>query len=114
MRNTLVKHNVEAAQKKAFFNKKSNAKRKGIPFELEFDDIEFPKECPVLGIPIQYLFGYGVQPNSPSFDRVNPTKGYVKGNVHVISNLANTMKSYATPEMLVRFAEWVLKNYGDQ
>ena len=48
---------------------------------------------------------------SPSLDRIDPNKGYVKGNVQVISRLANIMKSNASPEELRAFANWVNTNY---
>ena len=46
--------------------------------------------------------GNGPRPieNSPSLDRIDPTKGYVKGNVWIISHKANVFKSYATHEEL--------------
>jgi hypothetical protein len=50
---------------------------------------------------------------SPSVDRIDPTKGYTKDNVQVISNLANAMKQNATKEELIVFAKWVLKTYGE-
>jgi len=45
-----------------------------------------------------------VRPNSPSIDRVSPGKGYVKGNVIVVSQKANSIKSNATPHELERVA----------
>ncbi len=47
-----------------------------------------------------------VQPNSPSFDRIIPTRGYTKGNVIIISNRANRIKSDATVEELERVASF--------
>lgn len=94
---------------------KSRAKKKGIAFNIDKSDIDVPIICPILGIPIikEYKKGTngGPSPNSPSLDRVDNSKGYIKGNVRVISHKANTMKHNATPLELIRFAEWVLHNY---
>jgi hypothetical protein len=40
------------------------------------------------------------EPNSPSLDRIDNTKGYVPGNVWVISWRANDLKRNATLEEL--------------
>lgn len=56
--------------------------------------------CPVLGVPL-------VDGNT-SIDRIDPSKGYVPGNLQIISSKANRMKNNATVEELRRFAEWVL------
>ena len=52
----------------------------------------------------------GQQPNSPSLDRVNPKFGYIKGNVIMMSMLANQMKNSATPEQLKQFSEYHLSH----
>jgi hypothetical protein len=46
-----------------------------------------------------------------SLDRIVPSKGYTKDNVEVISQLANTMKNNASPELLINFAEEVLRRH---
>lgn len=94
---------------------KHRAKKQGIPFDLEKSDLVIPELCPVLGIPLVCNAGKGgAGQNSPSLDKIIPELGYIKGNIQIISNLANTMKHDATPEQLVLFAEWVLKTYkGD-
>lgn len=42
----------------------------------------------------------GLKPNSPSIDRLDPTRGYVPDNVWIVSNRANTLKGDATLEEL--------------
>lgn len=90
------------------------AKLKGLEFNLEYSDIVIPENCPILGIPIVCYAGRGRpggRMDSPSLDRIDNTKGYVKGNIQVISHKANSMKFNATAQELVKFAEWVLKEY---
>ena len=82
---------------------KSRAKRKGFEHNIKLDDIIIPDNCPLLGIPL--IKGENsVQANSPTLDRIDSSKGYVKGNVWVISYKANTIKSNATPEELLTIA----------
>lgn len=71
-----------------------------------------PEFCPVLGMKLECNAGTGhAKQNSPSLDKVIPELGYVKGNVQVISYLANVMKHDATPEQMLRFAKWVIETY---
>lgn len=91
---------------------RQNAKRKGVPFDLELNDINYPECCPILGIPLVRNTGdKSAKENSPSVDRIDPSKGYTKDNIQIISAKANVMKNNATKEELLRFAEWVLKTY---
>lgn len=66
-----------------------------------------PSSCPVFHRRFVER-GVGFSPWSPSIDKIDPKKGYVRGNVQVISMLANAMKRNATPTQLRQFAEWVL------
>ena len=45
---------------------------------------------------------------SPALDKFEPRKGYVPGNIAVISSLANRIKSDTTdPEVLRKVANWM-------
>jgi hypothetical protein len=80
---------------------KSRAKAFGKDFNLDHSDIVIPDFCPVLGIPLSLNNnGAGYHSNSPSLDRIDNSKGYVKGNVRVISARANLLKNDATIEEL--------------
>jgi hypothetical protein len=91
-------------KKTIFLIKKHNATVRGIPFNLVFSTFNFPTHCPILGLELDYSRGKtkGVsRKSSPSFDRIDPTKGYIEGNVILISNFANQIKSDATPEQIL-------------
>lgn len=74
-----------------YHRSKASAKRRNIQFDLEISDIVIPDICPILNIPIEW--DYGSRNTSPSVDRINNKYGYVKSNVQIISNRANTVKS---------------------
>lgn len=75
---------------------KSRAKRLSLEFDLDVNDIVVPKICPVLNIPIKKNSVSGWHDDSPSLDRIDNNKGYVKDNIRVISNRANRLKCDAT------------------
>jgi hypothetical protein len=81
-------------------NARVRARRAGVPFTITVNDIVIPTHCPILGIPLFPKQGRGGGENSPSLDRVHNSRGYVPGNVIVISNRANRLKSDATVEEL--------------
>lgn len=92
---------------------KERAKKQHMIVDVELRDITVSQYCPILGIELHVNKGMvGGRSNSPSIDRKDSTKGYTKENVWVISQLANQMKSNATPDQLVTFARWVLKEYA--
>ena len=118
--------------KKWFTKKKSHAKIVGIEFTILPTDIpgvkiewynsggrgsrdtwraiEYPKVCPVLGIELAWDQSGRMDNhiNSPTLDRIDPTKGYIRGNVMMMSKLANQMKSNSTPEQLNQFCRYHL------
>lgn len=92
---------------------KYRAKKNNLDFEIELEDIVIPKICPILNIPLFSSKGHS-GPNSPSIDRIDSSKGYIKGNVQVISHKANTIKSNATLQELLDFAIWVMSKVKEK
>src|SRR6185312_17118881 len=95
---------------------KQRAKDRGLPFSITAADILIPKLCPVFKVPLAAkesgVRGLGIANRyCMSLDMIDPTKGYVPGNVQVISGLANAMKNNASREELVLFAQWVLSEF---
>jgi hypothetical protein len=76
-------------------NTRLRAKKKGLPFDLTLEDVLIPEFCPVFGIPLIMRAGK-FNDNSPSLDRIIPEKGYVKGNVIIMSYRANRIKCHAS------------------
>lgn len=74
------------------------ARSQGIPFNLTREDLVMPDVCPVLGLPFEWGVGQMGWRNmrAPSLDKIKPQLGYVSGNVRIISNRANHLKSNGT------------------
>ena len=102
---------IDKSRISLFYNASAIAKREQIPINIDpeyMKSLDFPKTCPVLGIPIHY--GSDIRSdNSPSIDKFYPELGYVKGNVQIISWRANRFKSDGSPEEWEEIAEWCKK-----
>ena len=102
--------------------KYASKNRANVPQEFDIDE-EYLKQfdidtCPILEIPIQWNIGkYRGQGlakagqcwqsnDSKSIDRIDSTKGYIKGNVLIVSWRANKLKGDATLEEMVKMGEW--------
>jgi hypothetical protein len=86
--------------KKIFDRAKTRATEKGLDFDIEESDIIIPVYCPVFKT---IMF-------RPSIDRIDNKKGYVKGNIRIISTRANTLKNNAELWELELILEDVRKN----
>ena len=85
---------------------RQRAKKQNVPFAIDPSDIVIPLTCPVLGIPLKRNPGIA-GPDSPSLDKIEPSLGYVKGNIVVISSRANLIKTNATPSEVMKVAIWL-------
>lgn len=70
--------------------------RTKMEFSISLEDIVIPEFCPAIGLKLKVSDKGVPSRNSPSLDRIDSSKGYVPGNVQVISYKANTMKNDAT------------------
>lgn len=90
---------------------RDRAKQNGVDFNLELSDIVIPETCPILGIPLffsEWTGNSGIKnPNAPSIDRKDSTKGYVKGNVLVCSWRANCLKSDGSLDEFKRLVDFM-------
>lgn len=84
---------------------RDRAKQEGLPFSITKEDVPIPTHCPVLGVKLEVHTRY-----APSIDKIEPSKGYIPGNVWVISWKANSMKLDASPDELKRFCEYWINN----
>lgn len=96
--------------RKRLVNILSRMRRNKINNNLDIDYLLkiFPKnkKCPVLGININYNIGTQTN-NTPSLDKINPSKGYKKGNVIFLSLKANRIKSNATSKEVLMVGNWL-------
>ena len=92
---------------------KIRAKEKNLAHNIDVKylrSLGLPSHCPYLGIKLRWKAqcGLGVKggafPDSPSIDRIDSSKGYVKGNVIIVSHRANAIKHNANEQELYKIA----------
>jgi hypothetical protein len=87
-----------------------------IPFALVREDLTpLPTVCPVLGIKLDYgkkSHAGDTRDEAPSLDRVIDDRGYVSGNVRVISYRANRIKNNGTLEEHRAIVKFLKKELG--
>jgi hypothetical protein len=82
------------------------AKTRGMEFTITEADITWNTVCPILGIPLNYSNSAQLD-DSPSIDRIDNSKGYIPGNVVVISWKANNLKSNGQREDFEKLITWM-------
>jgi hypothetical protein len=95
-----------------FRNAKARAKKKKVPFNLTVEEILAligDGKCPIFGTPYN-LSGRRVNDTSANLDRTFPDLGYTKQNCVVMSNLANRIKTNATPAEVRKVLKWMEEN----
>jgi hypothetical protein len=87
---------------------KSRAKRLGQEFAITYSDLPpIGLTCPILGIEYNQAASHSTKDFSPSLDRIDSSRGYVVGNVQIISWRANRLKSNGTLEEFKRIVSFL-------
>lgn len=92
-------------------NARNRAEADGVPFSISREDVIVPDKCPVFGFPFKDRSKPDFFSNNkgPSLDRIIGSEGYVPGNIIVVSCRANSLKGNATPDELIKLAEFYRK-----
>ena len=105
-RNTEYYKNNRDENKVVYMNRtvRARAKKKNLPYDIDEDYLKsiWPEDnkCPALGLEFSRT-GEGLKSTSLSLDRLVPELGYVKGNLAIVSMLANQIMSNATPDQVI-------------
>jgi hypothetical protein len=90
-------------QKFLYKRAKARATARKQEFTIEESDCTIPQKCPVFDEPF-----IPDDPDwAPSLDRLDSSKGYIKGNVAVVSRKANLIKNYGTATDHDKIAKWM-------
>jgi|SRR5579859_2712992 len=97
--------NTNNPEKVMLATARKRARKFGLEFSISLDDVRIPEFCPVLGI--RLLRGAKRACDaSPALDRIDNSRGYVVGNVAVISMRANRIKADASAAELKLIAAY--------
>ena len=97
------------AERKMWLRARFRAGLAGLPFTITLADIKIPDRCPVLGIILHKTKRSESRDSAPTLDRIENEKGYIPGNVAVISSRANRIKNNSTPQELAAVLRYALR-----
>ena len=88
---------------------KVRAALKGVDFDITSGYVESitPDVCPIFKESFLFVGNKTMRPFSASLDRLDPNRGYVKGNVVVISVKANSIKNAYGSKDIAAVATWL-------
>lgn len=105
----LLERQILSKKRYLIKNAKSRARMFKHEFNITVDDIDIPEICPYLNIPLTITVKGPRQIGNASLDRIDNKKGYIKGNIQIISDLANRVKYTLSVQELITFANNVIK-----
>ena len=100
------KHPIKTWAERTYKVCRQRSERIGVEFNLTKEWLmgKAVETCPLIGLKISYN-NTKPQYDSPSVDRIDPSRGYTIDNCEVISQRANQIKSDARLEELERFIQ---------
>lgn len=104
-RNLNVRILNNARARALVYDARKSSKGRGLECSIQIEDILIPTECPCCGVFLRGGKGKS-QECSPSLDRIDNSKGYIRGNVAIICWGCNKRKrdsSVAQLEQLLRY-----------
>jgi hypothetical protein len=101
--------------KDRFYGAKHRAAKKNIPFNLTMQYLEdlWKKQggiCAISKIEMNHTILEGKLDTNASIDKINPSLGYIEGNVQFVCNRVNMMKSDMPVENLIYFCKLIIDN----
>lgn len=106
---------------KGIINKtKSRAKEKSLEYNLNevylLDKFkEQDGKCALTNITMTYfLGGKGKIHTNISADRIDSSKGYIKGNIQLVCHIINIMKTDLTMEELINYSSLIIKTFKNK
>lgn len=107
--------NVHYRIRAAFYAARNRAKKRGLDFNLILADLGTSTYCAVTGVEFDMTRSFR-QGNIfvPSLDRVDPSLGYVRGNVRMVCHGYNLAKHTGTDADVLKLARALVKMFPEE
>ncbi len=104
-------HKMEDPLNHMYSRLKKSAKDDNKVFSIKLEDLKFSDRCPIYGT--EWDLSHIRSDQTPTVDRVDNTKGYIKGNVKIISWKANRLKHTASLKEIEALAKYMKEHYKE-
>jgi len=110
----------ESSMKQRLYVSKWRSRGKGMSFGIDFEYAkklfeDQNEKCAISGIPIDFALGrrdHSSGETTASLDRIDSSKGYIKGNVQWVHKSINVMKNELKEDIFFEFCLAIVKYNG--
>ena len=113
------KQNLDRMLLERWHGAKDRAIKQNLEFNITVDYLKYlwnnqNGKCALSNLDMTYIFNSGRIPTNVSIDKINPSKGYIMGNIQLVCMACNQIKSDLSEKEMYNFCKSIVEVYENK